>query len=209
MAFDEITVDCKSAPTSARSDAGVAGTGILLAFIITAALALLLSAFIVFSEVRPNQRLASPRTILRKMLNGLSDQMCVLSLRCGVSKHMKSSPPLTTGRLLEGILIQAVGLARVNDMIPYHFFIIWMLSLLSTATNFASLLALVQDYKRDWVLRWVRQLAMFVNMVLGIVFGIFVLEVGTLRAVTYTRDVRKPARPLTHPGLAPLIAAKD
>ena len=58
-----------------------------------------------------------------------------------------------------------------------------MLSLLSTATNFASLLALVQDYKRDWVLRWLRQFAMFVNMVLGIVFGIFVLEVGARRAI--------------------------
>lgn len=75
MAFDEITVDCKSAPSSARSDAGVAGAGILLAFIITAALALLLSAFIVFSEVRPNKQLANPRTLLRKILNGLSDQM--------------------------------------------------------------------------------------------------------------------------------------
>lgn len=61
-------------------------------------------------------------------------------------------------------------------MISYHFFIIWMLALLSTATNFAALLALVQDFKRDWVLRWMRQFAMFINMVLGIVYGIFVLE---------------------------------
>lgn len=61
-------------------------------------------------------------------------------------------------------------------MIPYHFFIIWMLSLLSTATNFAALMALVQDFKRDWVLRWMRQTAMFINMVLTIVFGVFVLE---------------------------------
>lgn len=57
-----------------------------------------------------------------------------------------------------------------------------MLALLSTATNFAALLALVQDFKRDWVLRWMRQIAMGVNMVLGIVYGIFVLEsnVGAL-----------------------------
>lgn len=51
-----------------------------------------------------------------------------------------------------------------------------MLALLSTATNFAALLALVQDFKRDWVLRWLRQFAMFVNMALGVVFGVFVLE---------------------------------
>jgi hypothetical protein len=122
---------------------------ILLAFIITAGLALSLSAFIVFSEIRGR----SSRSISRKILSGLSDQMIV-----------------------EGIAIQVVGLARVNSMIPYHFFVIWMLAILSTATNFATLLALVQDFKRDWVLRWLRQLAMFVNLVLTIVFGIFVLQ---------------------------------
>lgn len=143
-------VNCSlTPPSTASSDAGVAGAGILLAFIITAALALLLSAFIVLSEIRAN----SPRIITRKILNGLSDQM-----------------------LIEGIAIQVVGLARVNAMVPYHFFIIWMLSLLSTATNFASLLALVQDYKRDWVLRWVRQFALFVSLALSVTFGIFVLE---------------------------------
>ena len=78
--------------------------------------------------------------------------------------------------LVEGIAIQVVGLARIYSTIPYHFFIIWMLSLLATTTNFAALLALVQDLKRDWVLRWLRQIAMFVNMVLGITFGIFVLK---------------------------------
>ncbi|KAF2172709.1 hypothetical protein M409DRAFT_49248 [Zasmidium cellare ATCC 36951] len=140
---------CEIAPETARSDAGVAGAGILLAFIITAGLALLLSSFIVFSEIRGR----TSRNISRKILSGLSDQ-----------------------QLVEGIGIQVVGLAKVNSMVPYHFFIIWMLSLLSTATNFAALMALVQDFKRDWVLRWLRQFAMFVNMVLTIVFGIFVLE---------------------------------
>lgn len=101
-----------------------------------------------------------------------------LSLHAFLGATASRAPPTNHGRILEGILIQAVGLARVNDMIPYHFFIIWMLSLLSTAANFACLLALVQDYKRDWVLRWLRQFAMFVNMALGIVFGIFVLEVS-------------------------------
>lgn len=122
---------------------------ILLAFIITAALALGFSSFIVFSEIRGKKS----RNISRKILGGLSDQMIV-----------------------EGLAIQIVGLARVRTMIPYHFFIIWMLALLSTATNFATLMALVQDFKRDWVLRWLRQIAMFVNLALTIVYGVFVLQ---------------------------------
>lgn len=64
----------------------------------------------------------------------------------------------------------------MRTMVPYHFFIIWLLSLLSTATNLATLLALVNDFKRDWVLRWIRQLLMLVNMFLGILSGIFVLQ---------------------------------
>ena len=98
----------------------------------------------------------SSRNVSRKILNGLSDQQVV-----------------------EGIAVQIVGLARAESMVPYHFFIIWMLALLSTATNFAALLALVQDFKRDWVLRWVRQFFMFVNLALSVVFGIFVLEANT------------------------------
>lgn len=64
----------------------------------------------------------------------------------------------------------------MNTMTPYHFFIIWMLSLLSTATHLATLLALVNDFKRDWVLRWLRQFLMFINLLLGCVMGIFVLK---------------------------------
>ena len=91
--------------------------------------------------------------IARKLLNSFSDQ-----------------------QIVEGIGIQAVGLAKINTIVPYHFFIIWMLSLLSTATHLATLLALVEDYKRDWVLRWLRQFFMFVNLLLNVVYGIFVLE---------------------------------
>jgi hypothetical protein len=61
-------------------------------------------------------------------------------------------------------------------MILYHFFIIWMLSLLSTATHIGTLLALHNDFKRDWILRWLRQFFMLVNLVLSCVFEIFVLE---------------------------------
>jgi hypothetical protein len=78
-------------------------------------------------------------------------------------------------QILTGIGIQSVGLAKMQTMVPYHFFIIWMLSLLSTSTHLATLLALVNDFKRDWILRWLRQFLMFINLVLSCVFGIFVL----------------------------------
>lgn len=69
-----------------------------------------------------------------------------------------------------------VGLAKISSLVPYHFFLIWMLSLLSMATHNATLLALVHDYRRDWVIRWLRQFLMFVNLALSCVCGIFVLQ---------------------------------
>lgn len=64
----------------------------------------------------------------------------------------------------------------MNSLVPYHFFLIWMLSLLSMATHNTTLLALVHDYRRDWVIRWMRQFLMFVNLALSSVSGVFVLE---------------------------------
>ncbi|KAF5570720.1 hypothetical protein FPHYL_1019 [Fusarium phyllophilum] len=37
-------------------------------------------------------------------------------------------------------------------------------------------MALKQDYRRDWVIRWLRQFLMFVNLALSCVSGVFVLE---------------------------------
>jgi uncharacterized phage infection (PIP) family protein YhgE len=75
-----------------------------------------------------------------------------------------------------GIGLQSIGLAKSNSLVPYHFFLIWMLALLSMSTHNAALLALVKDFKRDWVLRWMRQLLMFVNLALSCVYGIYVLQ---------------------------------
>lgn len=116
---------------------------------ITAVLALLISTSVIWAEVR-----GKPSTIRRKVLNGYSDS-----------------------QIMQGIGIQSVGLANMSSLIPYHFFLIWMLSLLSMATHNATLLALVHDYRRDWVLRWLRQFLMFVNLALSSVSGIFVLQV--------------------------------
>lgn len=62
------------------------------------------------------------------------------------------------------------------------------MSLLATATQMSTLLALVNDFKRDWVLRWIRQVLMFVNLVLSCVFGAFVL-VATLKNMAPTVPV--------------------
>ncbi|KAF4121749.1 hypothetical protein GMORB2_1588 [Geosmithia morbida] len=139
---------CTDPPSSTPSDAGVAGAGILISFIIAAAVALVLSMSLIFSESR-----GKTSTVRRKLLDGYSDS-----------------------QLLQGIGIQSVGLAKTNTLVPYHIFLIWMMSLLATATHNATLLALVHDYRRDWVIRWLRQSLMFVNLALSCVLGVFVLQ---------------------------------
>lgn len=64
----------------------------------------------------------------------------------------------------------------MTHMVPYHFFIVWLLSMLSTATNLATLLALVNDFQRDWVLRWLRQLFMAINLILQCTLGVIMLQ---------------------------------
>ncbi|EEY17788.1 conserved hypothetical protein [Verticillium alfalfae VaMs.102] len=130
------------------SDAGVAGTGVLLSFFFTAILALGLSLTIILSEFRNKTS-----SIRRRLLSSYSDQ-----------------------QILQGIGIHAVGLAKRDTMLPYHFFIIWCLGLLSQAVHNATLLSLVHDFRRDWVLRWLRQLLMFVNLGLSVVYGVFILR---------------------------------
>ncbi|KAK3684110.1 hypothetical protein B0T22DRAFT_412648 [Podospora appendiculata] len=149
--------DCTTIPPSIPSDAGISGAGVLLSSTITAALALLLSASLVLPEFRrsttTHPRPPPSSTIRRKLLNGYSDQ-----------------------QIMVGIGIQSVGLVKASSLSAYHFFIIWMLSLLSMATHNATLLALVRDFQRDRVLRWLRQGLMFVNLALSCTFGVYVLQ---------------------------------
>ncbi|KAI1431328.1 hypothetical protein GGR50DRAFT_86499 [Xylaria sp. CBS 124048] len=145
-------VTCTHAPPAVPSDSGVAGRGVLLSFIITAIIALAISASLVFQEARGRSWAPKPSVLRRKLLNAYSDQ-----------------------QILTGIGIQSVGLAKIDSMIPYHFFIIWMLSLLSMAVHNASLLVLVHDFRRDWVLRWLRQFLIFVNLVLSSFYGASIL----------------------------------
>lgn len=126
---------------------------VLLSFIVTAILSITMSASLVFQEQFTRRKGKKPSLVRRKLLNSYSDQ-----------------------QILTGIGIQSVGLVKMDTMIPYHFFIIWMLSLLSMAVHNTTLLALVHDFRRDWVLRWLRQFLMFVNLVLSCVYGIFILK---------------------------------
>jgi hypothetical protein len=141
--------NCTVVPESTQTDAGVAGAGTLLSFIITNFISFLLAGSIILLGLRKS----TSAPVSRKLLQSFSDQ-----------------------QILTGIGIQSVGLAKMKYMVPYHFFIIWLLSLLSTATNLVTLLALVNDFKRDWVLRWIRQILMLINMFLGILSGIFILQ---------------------------------
>ena len=114
---------------------------------------LVLSASLVLDEVRSGVK--KPSVIRRKLISGYADQ-----------------------QIMVGIGIQSVGLVKAAAVVPYHFFLIWMLSLLSTATHNAALLAALArgDAGRDRVLRWMRQVLMLVNLVLSCAYGVFVLQ---------------------------------
>jgi hypothetical protein len=118
---------------------------------ITATIVLVMSASLIFQDFTTRSNKIA--TVRRKILNSYSDQQILL-----------------------GIGLQSVGLAQAGTLVPYHFFLIWMLSLLSMAVHNTVLLALVADFRRDWVLRWLRQFLMFVNLVLSCVYGVYVLQ---------------------------------
>ncbi|KAK3387917.1 hypothetical protein B0H63DRAFT_471169 [Podospora didyma] len=146
--------NCSAIPDQVPSDPGIAGAAVLLSSTITAGLTIGMSASLVLQGfVGRHDTKRNPSLIRRKLLNSYSDQQIIV-----------------------GIGIQSVGLVKAHQMVAYHFFIIWMLSLLSMATHNATLLALVHDFRRDWVLRWLRQFLMFVNLALSCVLGVYVLE---------------------------------
>lgn len=149
---------------------------------ITALISLLISASLVFQEARSNRRgsVHKPSVLRRKLLNAYSDQ-----------------------QILTGIGIQSVGLAQSTAIAPYHFFLVWMLSMLSMAVHNATLLALARDFRRDWVLRWMRQFLMFVNLVLSCVYGVYVLQAVRRGLSDQTFPVACAWRPETPDGSAP------
>ncbi|KAI1780413.1 hypothetical protein F4818DRAFT_395644 [Hypoxylon cercidicola] len=185
-----MSANCTAAPDAVPSDAGVAGIGVLLSFMITAVISLLLSASLVFQEARSTRNSSSsssyqkPSVLRRKLLNAYSDQ-----------------------QILTGIGIQSVGLSQAETITPYHFFLVWMLSLLSMAVHNATLLALARDFRRDWVLRWMRQLLMFANLVFSCVYGVYVLQAVRRGLNNATFPVACAWRPETPDGPPPADSA--
>lgn len=119
-----------------------------------ATLSIVLSLSLIIQESFIHSHKPALGLIRRKLLFALSDQ-----------------------QILYGIGIQAVGLFQITKLVPYHFFIIWMTSLLSTAVHNSTLLVLVCNFHSDRVLRWLRHGLMFINLVLGCVFGICMIQV--------------------------------
>ncbi|RKF71869.1 hypothetical protein GcM1_250273 [Golovinomyces cichoracearum] len=144
-----VHLNCTNAPAAVSSDSSIAGIGVLLSFILTAGVSVFMSGIIILKENRKKRV-----KVIRKMLLSFSDQ-----------------------QIITGIGLQGLGLTEMKRLVPYHFFILWMLSLLSTVTHINTLLALVNDFKRDWILRWLRQFFMFVNLLLSVTCGIFLLMV--------------------------------
>lgn len=141
-------------PATTPSNAGVAGIGVILGFIVPAVVSIVFSFSLIIQESFLHADKPALGLIRRKLLFGVSDQ-----------------------QILYGTGIQIVGLAQINSLVPYHFFIIWMVSLLSTAIHNCTLLVLIGSFHSDRVLRWFRQVLMFFNLALGCVFGVCMLQV--------------------------------
>src|SRR5688572_12838318 len=86
---------------------------ILLSFMITALLAIILSAMVIFCEIR-----GKGSKIRRKLLSGYSDSQILQGI--GIqSAYMDEDPLRTVADKSPG-----VGLAQMNKLVPYHFFLI-------------------------------------------------------------------------------------
>ncbi|KAH6676889.1 hypothetical protein F5X68DRAFT_278110 [Plectosphaerella plurivora] len=141
-------LNCEIPNGPAVSNAAIGGIGVLFSFFFTAVVSIVLSLTIIISEFRNKSSM-----LRRRLVSAYSDQQILL-----------------------GIGIHSLGLANRSTMIPYHFFIIWCLGLISQAVHNAGLLSLVLNYRRDWVLRWLRQILMLTNMGLSVTYGVYILE---------------------------------
>lgn len=88
-------------PATTPSNAGVAGIGVILGFIVPAVVSIVFSFSLIIQESFIRTEKPALGLIRRKLLFGISDQ-----------------------QILYGTGIQIVGLAQINTLVPYHFFII-------------------------------------------------------------------------------------
>lgn len=88
-------------PATTPSNAGVAGIGVILGFVVPAVVSIVFSFSLIIQESFIRTEKPALGLIRRKLLFGISDQ-----------------------QILYGIGIQIVGLVQINTLVPYHFFII-------------------------------------------------------------------------------------
>lgn len=88
-------------PATTPSNAGVAGIGVILGFIVPAVVSIVFSFSLIIQESFIRTDKPALGLIRRKLLFGISDQ-----------------------QILYGTGIQIVGLVQINTLVPYHFFII-------------------------------------------------------------------------------------
>lgn len=88
-------------PATTPSNAGVAGIGVILGFVVPAVVSIIFSFSLIIQESFIHSDRPALGMIRRKLLFGISDQ-----------------------QILYGMGIQIVGLTQINQLVPYHFFII-------------------------------------------------------------------------------------
>ncbi|OAA59598.1 hypothetical protein SPI_05796 [Niveomyces insectorum RCEF 264] len=169
-------LNCSVVPPDTPSNAGIAGAGVLLSFIITAGVALTISTALVVHDTwgRASSSSSSSSSRNSKFPSTADIQPPPAAIATVIGRKLLTS--YSDQQILTGIGLQSVGLAQAAVLVPYHFFLIWLLGLLATAVHNAALLALVHDFGRDRVLRRLRQALMLVNLLLSCVYGVFVLR---------------------------------
>lgn len=88
-------------PATTPSNAGVAGIGVILGFIVPAVVSIIFSFSLIIQESFIHTDRPALGLVRRKLLFSVSDQ-----------------------QILYGTGIQIVGLTQINQLVPYHFFII-------------------------------------------------------------------------------------
>lgn len=83
---------------------------------------------------------------------------------------------LSNQQIITGIGILSLGLWDLHNLTLYHFYILWALSILSTITHSSAICALANEFKIDWVVRWIQQFFVLVNFLLFLACTYFLFQ---------------------------------
>ena len=106
-----------------------------------------------------------------------------MSLLAGVSRtlteyeewpatFLKLLASFSDQQIITGIAIQIVGLAQIEALVTYHFFIVWTVASLSTTTHMITLVALKREWRKDPFIRGMRIALMAISLALVVTYGI-------------------------------------